>query len=260
MAVQPWDHDRYCDAAEVEIAAFAETVAAADLRAPVPTCPGWSMADLIRHLGGVYRWVGGMVRVVTPKRMGMRELGVSFSQGPDDLRPWFAEGGRSLAEALRAADPDATMWAWGEGGRAGFWPRRMLHETTVHRCDAELALGREPAVPAEVAVDGVDEVLTILRTAVAFAPKIENLRGDGEALAFTAPAAGARWIFTLLPDGYTWRREDAAGPGTRVQATVQGDAADLYLFLWGRRALGDPRLESSGDAALLARWSENSSI
>ena len=32
------------------------------------------------------------------------------------------------------------MWAWGPDKHARFWPRRLLHETAVHRGDAYLLM------------------------------------------------------------------------------------------------------------------------
>ena len=60
------------------------------------------------------------------------------------------------------------VWAFGEQRPAGFWARRMTHETTVHRVDAQLtvpggdgpAAGGQPVIAADVAADGIDEWLT----------------------------------------------------------------------------------------------------
>jgi hypothetical protein len=41
----------------------------------------------------------------------------------------------------------------------------MLHETTVHRADAELALGVEPVISPAVAVDGGSGLFANLPTA-----------------------------------------------------------------------------------------------
>jgi hypothetical protein len=139
----------------------------------------------------------------------------------------------------------------------------MVHETLVHRCDAELALGRDPVIDAAVAEDGVDELLENLPSAAAFSAEDIGTGRDGTALAFTAPGAGARWVVRLKPGGFDWTREEtdaAGGAGPETGAAVSGDAADLYLFLWGRRKLGDPRLEFSGDEVLLVHWVENSAI
>lgn len=264
MTGRPWDHARHCDALEAEVAAFAEVAAGADLDEPVPSCPGWSVAELVRHLGAMHRWAGGTVRVSAPRRLSLRELGVSFPVVPGDHLPWFDEGAERLLEILRAADPDAPVWAWGVDQHARFWSRRMLFETAVHRADLEIACGLRPAVAAEAAADGMDELLANLDRAAAFAPKVENLRGDGEVLAFEAADLGSRWVFRLLPDHFEWSRHDGPdrGPdgGAAADATVRGGASDVFLFLWGRRKLGDPDLEFTGNDDLLVHWVENSAI
>lgn len=263
MTGRPWDHVRHCDALEAEAAAFAEIAAGADLEEPVPSCPGWSVAELVRHLGAMHRWAGGTVRVGAPRRLSLRELGVSFPVVPGDHLPWYTEGAGRLLEILRAADPDAPVWAWGVDQHVRFWSRRMLFETAVHRADLEIACGRTPAVAPDTAADGMDELLENLERAAAFAPKVENLRGDGEVLAFEAADLGSRWLFRLLPDRFEWSRHDAPdGPGEpgAADATVRGAASDVFLFLWGRRKLGDSALEFSGNDDLLVHWVENSAI
>ncbi|GAA2406537.1 maleylpyruvate isomerase family mycothiol-dependent enzyme [Actinomadura vinacea] len=262
MAVEPWTHDRHCDAAEAEISAFARAVEGADWEAPVPTCPGWSLGDLARHLGVTHRWAEALVRTRAQERQSPRGLGVTRPEGPEGLLPWFADGGERLVKTLRSHDPGTPVWAWGADRHVRFWSRRMLHETLVHRCDAELALGLRPRIDPGTAVDGVAELLANLPSAAAFAPKVGELRGDGTALAFVAADAGTSWTVRLRPDGFDWSAEDIAGGGAGPEAgaAVSGDAADLYLFLWGRRKLGDPALEFSGDEVLLVHWVENSAI
>jgi uncharacterized protein (TIGR03083 family) len=268
MTAEPWTHARHCDAAEAEIAAFAAGLQGADPETPVPSCPGWSVADLASHLGGTHRWAEAIVRTRAQERRGRRELGVTFPSEPGEILPWYVEGGERLLGTLRAGDPDLGVWAWGPDPHVRFWSRRMLYETLVHRCDLDIALGREPVVDARIAVDGIDELLTVLPSAAAFAPKIGNLRGDGTALDFVAADAGIRWRFRLWPDRFDWTPEyieDAGatadgGTAGEAGAAVRGDAADVYLFLWGRRKLGDPRLEFSGDDTLLIHWVENSAI
>jgi Mycothiol maleylpyruvate isomerase N-terminal domain len=56
-----WDHSAYCDGVESEIAGFAAAIADADLTVPVPTCPDWTLGDLVLHTGEVHRWVTAMV-------------------------------------------------------------------------------------------------------------------------------------------------------------------------------------------------------
>ncbi|MFC5754001.1 maleylpyruvate isomerase family mycothiol-dependent enzyme [Actinomadura rugatobispora] len=264
MPAASWTHDRHVDAAEAEIAAFAAALEGARWETPVPTTPDWSLGDLARHVGVIHRWAEALVRTGAQERRSPRGLGVAVPEAPEELPSWLVEGGELLVKTLREHDPAEPVWGWGPDHHVRFWSRRMVHETLVHRCDAELALGRDPVIDAAVAEDGVAELLTNLPSAAAFAPKVGELRGEGTALAFVAPDAGARWVVRLRPDGFDWTSEDAGaagtggGAGTETGAAVSGDAADLYLFLWGRRKLGDPRLEFSGDEVLLVHWVEHS--
>ncbi|WP_176611793.1 maleylpyruvate isomerase family mycothiol-dependent enzyme [Actinomadura sp. WMMB 499] len=263
-AASAFDHARYCDALELEIAAFADAAGRIDPDEPVPTCPGWSAAELVRHLGGVQRWAAGTVRTLTTRRLSLRELGVTFPVARVDHVPWLLEGGELLLRVLRAADPDAGVWAWGADQHVRFWSRRLLHETVVHRCDLDIAAGGAPEAAPEVAADGIAEYFANLESAAAFSPRIVNLRGNGETLDFVAGDIGARWRFRLLPDGFEISggagEAGAAGDAGDADATVRGDASDVFLFLWGRRKPGDPRLEFSGAEDVLVRWAENSAI
>ncbi|MFI0349836.1 maleylpyruvate isomerase family mycothiol-dependent enzyme [Actinomadura sp. 9N407] len=259
MTAEPWTHARHCDAAEAETAAFAAGLEGADPDLPVPSCPGWSVADLATHLGGTQRWAEGIVRTGAQERRSRRDLGVTFPAEPGEILSWYVDGGERLIKTLRAADGDRPVWGWGPDPHVRFWSRRMLYETLVHRCDLDIALGREPVIDARIAVDGIDELLANLRSAAGFAPKVDHLRGDGTALAFVAADAGIRWTFRMWPDRFEWTPEPFEDAG-KADAAVRGDAADVYLFLWGRRKLGDPRLDFSGDDALLIHWVENSAI
>ncbi|MFB4315633.1 maleylpyruvate isomerase family mycothiol-dependent enzyme [Actinomadura sp. 21ATH] len=258
MNPEPWSHSRHGDAAETEIAAYATLLDGADLAAPVPTCPGWTVGELTVHLGGTHRWAEATVRLRVPERRSRRALGVTDPAAPEETPAWYREGGALLMRTLRATGGDVPVWGWGPDHHARFWSRRMLHETAVHRCDLEIALGRRPEVDRAVAVDGIDELLENLPSAAAFSPNVANLRGDGAELGFETADAGTRWTLRLLPDGFEWARAD--GGAGRPGASVRGSASDVYLFLWGRLKPGDPALEFSGDGELLRRWTENSAV
>jgi uncharacterized protein (TIGR03083 family) len=150
------------------------------------------------------------------------------------------------------------MWAWGADQHTRFWARRQLHETAVHRADAEFAAGREPAIDADVAADGIDEFLLNLPHAAYFAPGVKELRGDGETLAFVADDTGAAWLIQLAPEGFRWQRRDADEP--EGSATVRAPASDLLLLVYGRRKVGDANVSVSGDGKLVDDWLEHSSI
>jgi uncharacterized protein (TIGR03083 family) len=250
-----WDQARYADMAGVEIARFAAAVREVDPSTAVPTCPGWTIAELVKHTGGIHRWVERMVREEAQQRLSPRLLELGLPEDEADYPDWLAGGAEPLVATFRAADPDLPIWAWGADKYARFWPRRMVHETTVHRADGELALGREPSIEAAVAIDGVDEFLDNLPHAAYFAPNVKNLRGAGETLHFQCTDVEAEWLIRLGADGFTW--EHATGPAT---ATVRGRAADLLLLVYGRRKPAEDRFERDGDDAVLAFWLANSSI
>ncbi|WP_051466982.1 maleylpyruvate isomerase family mycothiol-dependent enzyme [Actinomadura oligospora] len=254
-----WTHERYCDATEREVAAFTAALRDADPGAPVPSCPGWTVRDLAHHLGVTQRWAERLVRTLSPRASSPRRHADEVPEADADLVSWFAEGGAALVAALRASDPDARMWSWGEDQHARFWSRRMTFEAAVHRADLHLALGRDFSLSADEAADGVDEMLAILPYATPFAPKVENLRGDGATLAFTAADTGDRWTVGLDKDRFGSRRSSTSDD-VHADAAVRADASELFLFLWGRRRTGDPGISVAGDRDLLAFWVENSEI
>ena len=250
-----WAHEAYCDALGEEIGRFALVVRGADLATPVPTCPAWTLADLIEHTGIVERWAAEMVRRRSTARLDRRRLDVPVPDDRAQLPQWLADGAGDVAAAFRSSDPDAPMWAWGADKHARFWPRRMLHETTVHRADAELALGRDPAIGPDIAIDGVDELLDNLPHALYFRPQVAELRGDGESLHLHCTDADGEWTITLEPEGYRWDHGH-----TKATVAVRGPAAGLLLLLYRRVRPDDARYEILGDDRVLARWLEHSAV
>ena len=54
-------HRDYVDAIRADGAALADAASAAGLHARVPSCPRWSVADLLGHIGRIHRWVAQLV-------------------------------------------------------------------------------------------------------------------------------------------------------------------------------------------------------
>jgi uncharacterized protein (TIGR03083 family) len=250
------DHLAYCDALKPGIAHFVKLTTGADPDTPVPTCPQWTLADLLGHIGRVHRWAGYMVGQLSQRRATGKEYDHALPEDRRTYPQWVADGAEPLIATLRAADPDAPMWAWGADQRARFWSRRMVHETTVHRADAELALGLVPEIDPSIAVDGVDEFLDNLPGAAAFAPAVADLRGADETIHLHATDVAGEWVIRLEPDGFSWAHGHGKG-----DVAVRGAAADLLLFAYGRRRADDAdRFEVFGDRDLLARWVRSSAI
>ena len=258
-AGHPLPYDMYRQAIERETLRFAEIVNGADTATAVPSCPGWTLADLTQHVGSLQRWFSALLtrRVQEPPRS--REVELGLPERAEDYAEWVAAGVPAVADVLRATDPQAAMWAWGEDQHARFWARRMLFETLVHRVDAEHSLGRASDIDSALAADGVDEYLVNLPYAGFFAPGVTKLHGNGETLAFqctdSAAGTGTEWRVRLEPDGFRLQPKAGADAApSEAQTTVRGQAADVLLLLYGRRTYQETAFEVSGEATTLDRW------
>jgi uncharacterized protein (TIGR03083 family) len=248
-------HLAYCDRIPAIVHRFAEVAGELDPAARVPTTPDWSVADLARHIGGIHRWATSMVSVLSSERISASKLNLDIPEDASALPAWVLAGAEPLVAALRSADPDAPMWAWGSDKHARFWSRRMIHETTVHRADAEFAAAYDPKIEPAIAVDGIDEFLDNLPHAAYFAPHVKDLRGAGERIILRADDADVVWTIKLAPDGFSWDHSDEG-----ATVTLEAATADLYLLSWGRRKPEDlSRYRVTGDGELLDFWLERSS-
>jgi uncharacterized protein (TIGR03083 family) len=231
---------------------FADAAERAPLDAPVPTCPEWAVRDLVRHLGGVHRWATGYVagRVTEPRDVGLDEV---VGTWPDDgeLVGWFRAGHEVLVDALAAADPDLACWTFLRApSPLAMWARRQCHETTVHRVDAEAAVGRLTPVDPRLAADGVDELLSCFVTR-----RGGRLRADPpRSLRVTSTDAPGDWLVQIGPDGVA----TTVGGDEAADGTVRGPAEALYLALWRRR--GTDGLAVDGDPDVLALFLDRVSI
>jgi uncharacterized protein (TIGR03083 family) len=214
----------------------------ADPDAAVRWCPGWTVASVSAHIGAVHAWVAGMVRTAAPEPR-------PFPPAPDltgeALADWADEGRHELLQALRDADPDRPMWAFGFQWPARFWARRQAHETAVHAVDATAAAGAAWTIPGDVADDGLAEYLTV------FLPvrwqRMAPTWGEGRSVHFhRTDGAGER----LLSIG---SRPEVRSGHARADLAVRGTAQDLLLWTLNRPA----SVELTGDQELAAAWAQN---
>jgi uncharacterized protein (TIGR03083 family) len=250
------EHEEYCARAGAEIARMAQVTRCAALETPVPACPGWDLARLIKHTGIVHRWATAAVATKATERVASTDLDVGLPADVADYPQWLAAGAAPLLAALREAGADAPVWSWAsDGGGSGWWARRMLHETTVHRADAELARGIEPSIDPVVAADGVGEFLAIGRLASRPSQRLAELPDDQTIHLHATDnglGSGGEWLISLGgDDGYTWSHGHAKGT-----VAVRGPAALLLLLAYGRVKPDDERLTVFGDASLLTTWQD----
>ncbi|WP_432932215.1 maleylpyruvate isomerase family mycothiol-dependent enzyme [Microbispora sp. CA-135349] len=245
-----WTHLRHTEAAAAEIARMAEAVRGRDATIPVPTCPGWDLRALVEHTGAIHRWAAAMVRDAAPRRYDREAMDHGFPEDFAEAAGWLEAGGVLLTDALKGRDPDTEMWGWAGDRHARFWSRRQLHETVVHRADAEIALGIAPRIDEDVAADGVEEFFDVLPY-VRWQPLVAELRSDGEAIAWRT-GTGRAWLVRLTHTGFTYERSEGPADVT-VSAPTAGD---LMLTLWNRREPDAVR----GDDELLRFWRERARI
>ena len=217
--------------------------------ATVPSCPGWSVADLVAHQGRVHRWA-----LAALSGADLRTVGIDDQEGPDgDAVEWLRAGATELLDVLRTAPDDLvapTFLREAPPARL-FWARRQHHETAVHALDALAAReGRMPSAAdawfgADVARDGIDELLVGFWPRRGRGPRSE----DGAYPAVVATAEGDRWWLEVGPDSVRTRLLGRHEPDPAPDAVrLSGPALEVHLALWNR---GGAPADPDG---LLDRW------
>lgn len=217
------------------------------LDTPVPTCPGWSVADLVRHLTEVHLFWTHVI--------GQRPVGPDLYAEPPrpadtELVAGLERAVAGLVDVLTDVDPSEPAWSWADDHTVGFTLRRQSHEAVVHHVDGCLAAGAPvPTIGTHLAADGVDEMVGVMLSGVPDwavferRPGVIELRtcdtGDSWTLAFgrmtgTSPESGTAYDLDAL--------EPVDEP---ADAVVEGPALALHLWLCGRGNLAE--LEVGGD-------------
>lgn len=247
------EYARYCDAIIDEAGRFADAVRESDAEQSVPTCPEWTLAQLVTHVGRAHRRATTLVERRAKEPVEAPD--VTVPGGAAGRAGWLTDGARELAAVLRQAGPDVPVWSWSTEQHTGFWARRMAHETAVHRADAELAVGRSGDIAPDLAADGLSECLDLLSLPAAasrFPALMELLCGE-PTLHFHATDEGlderGEWMLRGSSSGLTWEHGHSKG-----DVAVRGPAAVLLLVLLRRIPPDDPRVQVMGDAALLDGW------
>src|SRR5437764_2182856 len=237
------DNGRFLEALGVEVELLIGAAHAVPARTPVPTCPGFTVGEIVRHVGGVFRVAH---RWITEGRrpLDWQQNPVPGQSAGDYLRTGLAD----LLGELTTHGPGQFAAGWWPPDRTyGFWSRRMAHETTVHRVDVQGAAGPDIAeIADDLAVDGVDEVLSVW-----FGHRLAMLGLSGTTTRSVAVQTGRHtWIACAGPaETVAWRCSPAEAG--RADATVTGSPASVYLWLWGR--VGQHAVTWDGDNDAIAQ-------
>jgi uncharacterized protein (TIGR03083 family) len=222
------------------------TLAAGDLSVPVPGCPGWDLGRLVGHLGRVHRMALAVVSTGSMSPAAPADLAAP----PDDhdaLRAYFSESAAQLMNDLATTPLDAPCWTFlGTGDVTAFWHRRLAHEHSVHRYDAELAVGTPSPIPADLAIDGVNEYF--IMSNVRLLPKKLDFDLGGTIHLHATDSPDGEWMIEQTGSFLTVSHGHGKG-----DAAVRGTASDLLLGLWGRKNLtGTEVFEHFGNQAITA--------
>jgi uncharacterized protein (TIGR03083 family) len=235
------DHDRYLECLGADYARL-RAVVPDHLDAPVPTCPGWTVADLTSHVGEVYLHKTAAMREGAepepwpPPELAEEEPLALLERAYAELRAEFA--------AHQPDDPSGTWYKPDQ--RVAFWARRMAQETVIHRIDAELGAGQPVApVPDDLAVDGCDELLKVfLAYSVAeWGRYFTDILAASPGRTYAVSTDGAAWQVRSGPGLLTV--EDGATDAD-VTVTVSGPPTALLRWLWNRDTPGEPGVTVDG--------------
>lgn len=237
----------YIEAIRTESAALVAAAEVAGLDASVPSCPDWTVADLLVHIGIVQRWAGDHVSGRRTERQPLPVVDPPVDSA--GLVEWVRSGSAQFVATLEETPPATETWTFSGPGTAEFWFRRQAHEVAMHRVDADLASGSLAPIESDLACDGIDEFFDVI---VPHRLR-DRLVGTGETLHFHRTDGDGEWLVRLTPDGAEVEHAHAKG-----DVAVRGGASDLLLVMRGR--IGLDTVDVFGDAALIGRWLDLSRI
>jgi uncharacterized protein (TIGR03083 family) len=192
------------------------------LARPVPSCPEWTVGDLVDHLAEVQTWWRYVVSSGVAD-FDEDEAVEAGKTGPDRLAGWRAINEAYLA-VQRDTSPRSAVWCWWNEERratAGDVASRQAHEAVVHCWDAQNAVGEPEPIEAAVAADGVEEFLTRF---------LNGPEWSASPLVLGLHAADVDRTWTVATsDG-----KPRSVPEEAADVVISGSAEQLYLLLWRR--------------------------
>jgi uncharacterized protein (TIGR03083 family) len=232
--------------------AFQAAVAAApSLDVQVPTCPEWTLLDLVQHLvEGRRKWTA--IVAAGPADAAAIVSAPVAPREREAVLNWFATSVRELLDALREAGPDRGCWTWWGDSQSpqtsGAVARDQLQQLAVHTYDAQVTVGAPQPLSSEVALDGVDEFLTTRCAGTEpwpHEPVVVDYHAT-EGRSWRLWVSDGRTRATRLPDGAT-----AGEDPEKADVAVWGTANELVLFFYGR--IHTDSLRTEGDRGILDR-------
>ncbi len=226
--------------------AFIDTIAAADPAAPVPTCPGWTVQQLFRHVGRGVRWSAQIVLDRATEALDPRAVPEGKPpEDPDAAARWLMDGVDKLLLAVDATGADVPVWTFLGPRPSAWWIRRRLHEVIVHRADAAIAAGADFDLAPALAADAISEWLDVAGVPALEADQSLHLHAVDEGL-----GAAGEWMISAAADGtLAWSHGHGKG-----SVAVRGPVVDLLLAITRRRPVAELAVDVHGDQSVWQSW------
>ncbi|MHA0285194.1 maleylpyruvate isomerase family mycothiol-dependent enzyme [Mycobacterium sp. C3-094] len=230
--------------------AFGDLIRTADPATPVPTCGDWTLTQLFRHVGRGNRWAAQIILERRNQELDPRD--VRDGKPPDDpdaAADWLMAGAELISNAIDRVGAETRVWTFIGPRPAGWWIRRRLHEATVHRADAALALGVPFELSPDLAADALSEWIDRVSVDRRHPPALD--RGQSIHLHATDPELGptGEWMIVHDEEGVWWSHDHGKG-----SVALRGPAKDLLLAAVRRVSAADAGLEVHGDTAVWEKW------
>lgn len=232
----------FSDRFDTEHEAFLDACERAGVGAAVPSCPGWTVGDLLYHLYEVqYLWN----RVTSERRDSFEGMQMPARPADEQLVGLVRGEHAGYAAMLRAFPAETPISTWTGPQQLSWLIRRMAQETAVHRVDAELASGVAMPIDATLASDGIDEFLEYFLN-------VHHGAVGGSVHIHCTDVAG-EWTIRETTDGFEVSREHAKG-----DCAIRGTAHDILMALWRRAPLSN--CDVVGDVAVAERFVASSAL
>lgn len=233
-----------------------DALVAAARREPVAIirhCHPWRMPDLVRHTGIVQRSVVSFVEIIAagedPQTSKRRQM--PMTPGDAEVVDWFAVGAGEAQEALLTLDPDGRLGERNPDRTIDIClSAHLAREVSLHRWDAEAAIGEPSALPEAAARDWLDGMLMSWLPCAAGAGRQAQGPWDGESFLFECSDGSDAWLVTIDAPGDV--RPERGCLQADADVTVRGSASDLLLLAMNR--IRPEALELAGATDLFARW------
>ena len=215
----------------------------------VPTCPGWTLQQLLRHVGGD-RWAAQIITDRADTSLDPRSVkdGKPPADAPGAIR-WLSQGPGSCSRRSRLS----ARYRGVHVHRAE--ARRVVDQAAAARGDRPPCRRRDRArrpvrAAAELAADGISEWLDRLADQQALGQPPSLPAGASLALRATdQDLTESTWTVLGRAEGVHWQGQPA-----NADLSLSGPATDLLLALLRRRPAEDTGISMQGDTALWRSW------